>query len=227
MKRVAPFTLCMLLICSAYFYSTVRQDRGEPSFLDRLVADSEMKDVTIEEAVTHLLVSNHVVGGIAVSSTCKSHEGTAGEKHVFTLNGRSMRQALDEILNSDHNYHWVEENHTVVVSPVNGIPELLQTEVEHFEIDDSRYTLSAASGQLLQLPEIKRRRAQLKLKGGVHYFTGSVDPQELLKSKLTVSKVRMYEALNVIAQTHGAAVWRYAEYHCAKSNEMSISWIVR
>ncbi len=193
--------------------------------LDRVLSDFTMNDATIADAVAHLLVSNQLSGGIALNANCNMQPMLDDTKQSFNLSGLTVKQALDEIVGRDKRYHWQQQNHSIVLSPVSGMPELLKTRVERFEVDNPRYTLSAASGELLQLPEVKSRKKQLDLKEGLQYIIGGADRRDILKGKVSVADVSMYEALNAIAQTNGGAVWRYSEYNCGKVNEFSITWI--
>jgi hypothetical protein len=198
---------------------------ADSSPLDQTLSDFNVENATVEDAVSHLIVANNLAGGVVQASDCGNKQ--AEEKHSFHLSGLTVRQALDQILATKPNFRWVEENHLIIVVPSTEMPELLRTRVQHFEINNPQYTLSAASGELLQLKEIKDRKAQLGLKQSVQYMIGGSDNREALRSKVSVQNVQMYEVLNTIAATNSPAVWRYTEYHCDNVKEVSIFWVVR
>jgi len=227
-NTIASLAFCVsLMIYSATLGTTRPQESNEIAPLDRVMSTFEMRDATVEEAVGHILVSNHLSGGMALSFGCADDAGPVEAKHFFNLSGLPVRHALNQILSNDRSYRWVEENKAIIVYPVRGMPELLKAKVDHFEIDSPKYTLSSASGDLLRTPEIKKRAIELDLKRGVQYIVGAVDSRERLSSKISVNNVTMYEALNAIAMANGSTVWRYSEYRCGKVNELSITWIVR
>src|SRR5882724_10351817 len=150
MRRI--FTM---LVCSVFFCSNRPQDHpNNVPLLDQIISGFEMRDASAEEATAHILISNHISGGVALSFKCDALSSPVEAKRFFSLSGIPLRQALDQLLSNDRSYRWSGEENIVVISPVNGMPELLNTKIDHFEIDNPKYTLSAASGKLLQLPEI-------------------------------------------------------------------------
>jgi hypothetical protein len=212
---IIPILLTLLTVTQA----------ADSNPLDRTLSDFNMENATVEDAVTHLIVANNLAGGLVLSSDCSNKQSEG--RHSFRLSGLTVRQALDQIVATKPDYRWLEQNHLIVVLPTKDLPDLLRTKVAHFEINNPQYTLSAASGELLQLREIKDRKEQLGLKEGVQLMIGAFDEREKLRSRISVQNVQMYEALNFIAATNSPAVWRYSEYHCGNVNEVGISWVVR
>jgi hypothetical protein len=221
------FALSIVLVSIVAANPISHQDAADLPPLDQVIPDSEMNDMSVGEAFAHLLISNHITGGMALSFVCTPDGNISQPKHFFTLSGLTVRQALDEVVRQDENYQWKQANQMIILYPRHGMPDILNTEIGHLEINEEKYTLSAASDALLQLPEIKARKAQLKLQEGTKYIIGGIDRLEMLKSKVSMVDVTMYEALNAIARVNGSVVWRYAESHCNGENLVNVTWVVR
>jgi hypothetical protein len=218
-----------LLVAATLGHASI-QDNDSAPVLDRVVTETEMSDTLLEEAFSHLLISQHATGGMALVFTCSSDGEIPRPKFSFNFSGGTIREALDQIVQKDDNYQWKEINQQIILYPRQGMPDLLNTMIGHFEIDgqQKKYTLAAASSGVLGLTEVKKRRSELQFEGpGLQLNIGGIDQLTLLKSKVSVKNATMYQTLNAIARANGVGVWRYAEVHCDGEHLVNVTWDVR
>lgn len=201
--------------------------RASPEeILKRQVSVTDLNDVTVTSAVREAFSTASVPGGIVSIPECREEM-----RYRFVLAGSSLNDVLDTVVSTDSRYKWQIDQGVVNLIPRKGIPELLNLHITKFYVREARI-LDYALDQLLRLPEVQKRMAELNLSEGVRRLKGSgylrEDGDDKDDPKLTVKckDVTLREALNAIVRAHGRAVWSYRERNCNGQDEFSIEFLV-
>jgi hypothetical protein len=182
---------------------------------------------TVRSAFAHALIAANVAGGIATISSCQQDQ-----EHDFRGATTSLGNALDTIVASEPENKWVMSRGVVNLVPAGDLPLLLDVPISYFKVQNARTVLEAVD-QLMALPEVQDRIAQLHLEELNRHVglsdlkrpgSASADRPPL---NLNLRDVNLRDALNAIASAHGSAVWAYTERHCRSRDQFSIDFLVR
>src|SRR5262245_23787971 len=198
-------------------------------FLQRRVALPPQGEITIVDAFRGALGSTSLPGGIILPAA-DSHEDT---KYQLNPSSVSLRDVLNAITSADPSYKWTFERGVVNLVPKEDQAPLLASRVEKFEL--KKANLDLAVSELLQLPEVKQRRAELNIDGPWQNIsllsslkrpgTGPDENQEGFD--VSCEDITLRQALNAIVRAHGRGVWRYYERHCNGKDYVGMDFIVR
>jgi hypothetical protein len=221
--------LCMILLPVTFALghqdpSPYKQSRGE--ILARQVMMPGAPE-TIQSAFTYMLVDAHLAGGIVTISSCQRDQ-----EHDFGGAKTSLGNALDMIVASEPENKWLITGGVVNLVPAGDLPPLLNAPISDFKVQDAR-TVVEALDQLMALPEVRDRIAQLHLEELSRHI-GLSDlkrPGSTVEDKPTLNlnqrNVTLRGALNAIASAHGYAVWAYTERHCNGRDQFRMDFLVR
>jgi hypothetical protein len=117
--------------------------------------------------------------------------------------------------------------------PAYKLPELLNLRIAEFKVENASTVLDALE-QLLKLPEVQERIAQLHLEE-LRKEPGLVDLKrpgsipDAPKPGLNIhcKKSTLRGVLNAIARAHGASIWAYTERYCEGKHGFSIGFMMR
>jgi hypothetical protein len=200
----------------------VKSDSLREILIEHRVVKSDLEHRTVTNAFSGSLSRAKVPGGIVTVSSCPGEE----VKHTYPglPSPLTLREALDAIVVADPRYRWQVEDGIINLMPVRGEPELLDTRIAEFYLENAVSVLAALS-RLLELPEVRQRRIELGLKSGLQF--GGLQSPNPRRLTVHLQDVTLREALNAIARAHGYGVWSYTEFHCNGRNEFSIEFLVR
>lgn len=206
---------------------STQEDRLASQLLGRNAGNGLTENITITDAVRSALSIARVPGGMASIIGC-------GEEIKYDLKpaGRSLRDLLDAAILTDYRYRWLVEDGVVNLIPSFGDPDMLNLRIDEFHVKDAD-NLSLPLQQLLDLPEVRKRTADLGLIQRQPQIGLSSLPRpgviEPVKKGFNVDfkNGTLRQALNAIARAHGYGVWAYTEQHCGERNELSINFVVR
>src|SRR5579862_7112711 len=154
---LALVLLPMVLPLSAY------RGASNESPLDSAVVDIPIDNLVVLEAVSRLLLSNHIAGGIVYYGRCDARSFLDDKKYSYNISGLTVRKALVKILSYDHDITWLEQNDSVVIFPSTGMPELLKTTMNNFSVDHDN-TLGSAVSDVYEHEDVKKRLEALNIK---------------------------------------------------------------
>ena len=139
-------------------------------------------------------------------------------KQVWSPLNKTLRWALDTIVEVDPRYRWQVVDQVINLLPAEREPALLQTRIKEFRAENISFAMDTVS-PLLALPEVKKAMDDLHLKHGIAGFVTSPSPKPF---SVKCENVTLRQALNAIARAEGRGVWDYTEIHCDGRNEVVI-----
>jgi hypothetical protein len=139
-------------------------------------------------------------------------------KQAWSPMNKSLRQALDTIVEADPRYRWEVVDQVINLLPATGEPALLQTRISEFHVENMFSAMDALS-PLLALPEVRKAMDDLHLKPGITLISSWRSPTAI---SVTCTNVTLRQALNAIARAHGRVAWGYIETDCAGKDEVVI-----
>lgn len=156
-------------------------------------------------------------GGVAQSEDCSG----APTVHFKAKNGMTIQAALDAFTASNPDYEWQLDSGVVNLLRRTGTG-LLDAKVSSFQLNTTdRQTTAQAIlyDDLLRLPEVRRRAAELKLKPGM--MTGGLgvadehpELRQPIPIVLNLKEVSLRQAFNSVARAYRHTVWIYGERVC-------------
>ena len=205
----------------------IPQTSPSERILEQQVSGINLTNITITNAMTTLLSSIGVPGGIAIVTKCGEDD-----KYTFVLSGSTLRNALDAIVAANPQYTWQVDDGLVSVSLIDGPPPMLDFHISELRLRGAR-TTNEAVNQLFTIPEIQKRIEALRLNYGFNRIgvselrsPNSAFSTEIQQYNLTLKNITVREALNAIARAHGKAVWEYRERNCNGKTEFQIHFLV-
>lgn len=199
-----------------------RIDGAVSDVLERKVVVNDPSSLTIPDAFLRFLVGTRVPGGRVRMLGCESQEA----QYDWERLNSPLREALDSIVSVDRLYTWHAEDRVINLIPRSGIPSLLETHITEFRVNKATSARLALS-ELLTLPEVKKRIAELRLSEGLNVMViPSTSAPNQYQFDVNCKDVTLRDALNAIARAHGRAVWSYTERYCNGKNMFSIDFVV-
>lgn len=219
-------------ILTAIFFlhsGQLHTDAWQEEILARSVAVKDSQETTLKGALSQVLSSARVPGGIVTVAQCGEEP-----KYNFAPFGSSLHSSLESIIAARPDYKWVVEEGVVNVLHSGGNVPMLDSVVSEFELKESD-NIFGSLNRLLSAPEVQRRAAELNLRRGstqLGIMPLSVKPvvaanEANRKTVMSCKDITLREALNAIVREHKTAVWAYTERHCNGNDEFSIDFLVR
>lgn len=221
-RLMVPVVTAMLIAALLIHASQSSKDEADQKILERQVV-TNLDRVTTTSALTSVLDAAGVPGGIEVVTRCEEPI-----RHYLAPAGSSLRDMLESIVAADPQYRWQVEEGVVNLVYQKDNPAFLDQRVAKFEV--AQRTVNGAVNQLLAIPEVQRREAELNLGsrlfrgGGIGYFdpSGNTVKKEDKTFSVSCENVTVREALNAIVRAHGRAMWVYKQGNCTGSSWYSI-----
>lgn len=156
-----------------------------------------------------------VSAGVAQIETCSD----SLQAHLKVKRGTTIGEAMDAFVASNPSYRWRLDGDVLNLLPTTEFP-LLNIKIHSFEFaaPDNNMT-EAILHDLLNLPEVRQREAELNLKAALGQGgPGVVDehpvPRKPVPIHLGFKDVTLQEAFNSVVRAHGHTMWIYSERHC-------------
>jgi len=216
MKSLKSLAIALVMVFALTASGQTAQ-KAKPSadeLLERPLPGSQIEYLSTTDAFYISLGGVGMPGGAAWTLGCEQDNST----QVWIPLNKTLRQALDTIVERDTRYRWEMVDGTVNLLPATGEPALLQTRINDFHVENTVSAI-AALGPLLALPEVKKAMNDLHLKPGIAVFISPGSPKPF---SVACKGVTLRQALNAIARAQGRAVWDYIEIHCQDRNEVVI-----
>jgi hypothetical protein len=192
--------------------TTTRDSQIASIPLDHDINDTGQPFVIVEE----VLRGSGLPAGVAQTEPC-SVSATA---HLRVNRGTTVREALDTFVSSNLEYRWLADGDVINLVPTNGSP-LLDTMIRTFELSttDQQMTAQAALSNLIRLPEVHQRAAELQLKagimqGGPGVYDAHPVPRKPVQIHITLTNIPLREAFNSVVRAFGHTIWVYREREC-------------
>jgi hypothetical protein len=190
-----------------------KAERGGP--LEKpFIAPAEF--VSIGQRVLTLFNRAGMHGGIAIVS-----EQCTEPTEQFPEFQGNIEGALQTLVRTGHELHWLQVNDGLIVYNTPGLPQLLTVTVREFRFS-RKQALVTSSASLFNKPEVTETERSLHL---VEYGPnlGFARPQEraTIQDMVSLSDTTVMDALNRIADNHG--VWFYRESRC-QTNLVTLNW---
>jgi hypothetical protein len=168
LKRFTSFCT-LILIVSGWLMATAQANKPEPTGLDtRIKQDVLIENPRSKYLLSGLLQGTGLQGGFAEVAGC-SEDQLKGR--VQLKQGTTVRQALDALVAANPGYRWELRDGVVNLMPRSGVP-LLRTRIAKFQIDTTDRDIAALLHNVLSLPEVREREAELGLKEGTYAGPG-------------------------------------------------------
>ncbi|MEK6406177.1 MAG: hypothetical protein AABN34_04360 [Acidobacteriota bacterium] len=214
MRNLKSLTICVVigLVIAVSAQTTQIAKPSAHEMLERSLPGNEVDYFTTTDAF-HMSLGG-MAGGSARVLDCDGDYF----KQVWSPLNKTLRQALDTIVENDPRYRWQVVDQVINLLPATGEPVLLQTRIKEFRVENISLAMDTVS-PLLKLPEVKKAMDDLDLKHGIAGFFTSPSPKPF---SVKCENVTLRQALNAIARAEGRAVWDYVETHCYKQNEVII-----
>jgi hypothetical protein len=221
MKYFIGFFACILILA------------GTPLVARHLEAPPDGKQHPLNIRVNHDIETDNwpvpwifqdVLRGTGVSGGFAEFTGCSGllKGRLKVKQGATLREAMDALVAANPSYQWRLEGGVVDLMPRSGVP-LLDTKIGSFQMDATDRETAIFIQNLLRLPEVRERAAQLGLKPGIGQGPGPgvVDehpvPREPVSIHISVRDVSLRDAFNKVVQTAGDTIWIYNESNCTGS----------
>ena len=133
--------------------------------------------------------------------------------------GVTLREAMDSLVASNPSYQWEWKDGVVDLMPRTGLPTLLDIKIAEFQMDATDQEIPAVLEDLLRLPEVRARAAQLNLKpglgqGGPGVYQEHPVPRQHVPVRINVQDLSLLEAFNKVVRASPKGVWVYHETDC-------------
>jgi hypothetical protein len=191
--------------------------------------DSQTVDIPIDHDIygselPHALLGE-ILGGTGIPGGVAQLEGCSGVPAVVSTKakkGTTIRQALDAFVVGNPGYQWLLEGGVVNLIPKNAPLALLNTRIHGLQLSttDRQTTAGAILDDLVRLPEVRLRAAELELQPKViqDFFLGvhreHPEPINPVPIVISLKNVPLREALNSVVRAYGNTIWIYVEHEC-------------
>jgi hypothetical protein len=176
-------------------------------------------EIHVKEEVQFILGA--VLRGTALSGGVAEEVGcsTFPAAQLDVQQGATVQEAMGVFVAQNPAYRWSEDANVVNLAPVVEFP-LLNAKIRSFELEttDTR-AAEAVLYDLLNLPEIRQRAAELNLKpglrqGGLAHLNPGSHQRTLTPIRLSLHDISLQEAFNSVVRVYGHTIWMYDERHC-------------
>lgn len=189
----------------------------EPKTVDNVSIGFDINRSDVPLAfIGQILRDTGIPGGVA------ELEGCSGVPAVhFTANqGMTIRGVLDGFVVNNPDYKWQLDGDVINLEPRTGVP-LLDARIRDFQVDttDKQMTAEAILYDLLKLPGVRQRAAELKLKSGVMtggpgVYTENPQPRAPVPIRITLKDISLREAFDSVVRTYRHTIWIYVQTEC-------------
>ena len=218
MKNVKRLSICVIVVVALTVYGQTPQKAklSADERLERLLPGGQIEYRTTVDIFHGSLGAVGMPGGATQILGCEQDN----MKRAWSPLNKSLRQALDAIVETDTRYRWQIADGVINLLPAEGEPALLRTRIRKFHVTDVTSALDALN-QLIALPEVKEGMDALHLKPGIAAISywSSPNPKPF---SVAFKNVTLRQALNAIAAASGKHIWDYVETHCNERNEVVI-----
>jgi len=182
----------------------------------RVGADIHVQQKEVPLVLEDLLRGTDFSGGVAEEISCS----TLPTAQLDVKEGMTVQEAMGSFVAANPRYRWMEDTNVVNVLPAVEFP-LLNVKISSFEIETTDRTKArAVLYQLLNLPEVRRRAAELNLKPGL--MQGWLEtlrtpgyPEKTPRPiHFSLHNVSLQEAFNSVVRVYGNVIWIYDEHQC-------------
>jgi hypothetical protein len=180
----------------------------------RLGADIHLQEQT-PLVLGAVLRGTALSGGVAEEIGCS----TIPTAQLDVQQGATVQEAMGAFVAQNPAYRWSEDANVVNLMPVVEFP-LLNARIRSFELETTDTTAAVAVlYDLLNLPEVRQRAAELNLKpgmrqGGLAHLNPGSDQRVPTPIRLSLHDVSLQEAFNSVVRVYGHTIWMYDERHC-------------
>src|SRR5205809_4111201 len=116
---------------------------GEPLKLETRLPGLDLNNLSLADAVVHVLRYAKIPGGIVREIDCQEEV-----KYSFTVTGMTITEALDYLISFDKTYAWKLEDGAVNLVLSRAIPDLLSIRIDRLLVNDKNQSANAVSGTL-------------------------------------------------------------------------------
>lgn len=218
-------------LCLLGVQKTVAQQIGQQAAEKRDIGDirttAHVSEVmTIQEAFYRVISGTGVSGGlVTLKKNCSDDK-----PHEFHIpNGLLLRDALASLAATDKGHKWAVQDGVVLLLPVNGAPEILDTKISTVHLTD-KTNLPLALDELLQTKEVRKAIAVLSLtvrpgEIGFQKLNGAASPHKA--EPLDLNDVSLIGAINVLAREQGGAMWEFTQQNCGGHSNVRVEFTRR
>jgi hypothetical protein len=219
--------MAKVAIAIVLFLTFLLSDKGD-SFTSTMITRSasrmelsqELETLHAREVFVNALSAEGLPGGIVWQVICDvDTPQIKADLSRFQIDGK-----LNLIISAFPQYRWRKDQGVINLTLENGYPELLQTKLSNYRVDNAP-SATVALEVLLNLPDFKEATSRLGLKPALG-FLGLSSPRKR-NITLSLNEVTVYDALNAIAHAHGRGIWNYTEWECDGKKEYSIKFILQ
>ncbi len=228
MRRLTLLLAIMLTLGDAQTQASRSQD---PKAKELRATDVSVTH-DIDDKSQPFLVLEDVVRGTGLPAGVAQVESCSGSVTPVQLNvrrGTAVRDAMEQIVTKSPSFRWLADGQVINLIPASGLP-LLDARVEHFELNttDRKEAASAVLDDILRLPEIRRRAAELGLtpgivQGGPGAYDEHPAPKEPLPVRVSLNRVSLRDAFNQVVRSYGHTYWAYSERKCKGSKTFVVT----
>jgi hypothetical protein len=170
------------------------------------------------DALAKILWQTGVPGGVIQIEKCSAQT----KIHLRIPEGTSIETTLQELVKLNPDYKWEVQRGVVNLLPASGVPDLLKARVAKYDSDSAvnKFAPSAVLDEMLTLPNIQARAAQLRLKPGVQSGGPGVacdtdcKQQQTPGVRVKIKDASLLEAFNSTVASYGQTIWTYVETEC-------------
>ena len=181
------------------------------------------------EGFSAVLQSAKLPGGITTSFGCESQSG----RSLSLPPGLPLADALEPVVSLEGIHYWTFQQGVVDLLPANGVPDVLNTTIGHFEWNTGTRVLPTLD-QLFASPSVRSRLKELGLTSALDSIIllqkapQMVDGRPVVAAngeERVVENATLLSILNAIVASHGVGMWSYEERRCGSEKTFHISTV--
>jgi hypothetical protein len=182
----------------------------------RVGRDIHVLEKEVPLVLGDVLRGTDLSGGVAEEVGC-SNLPTA---QLDVKQGTTVQEAMGAFVAENPGYRWAKDSNVVNLTPTAEF-SLLKAKIRSFQLEttDTR-TPRSVLNELLNLPEVRQRAAELNLKHGLMQGWLETLPTPGYKQRmptpirLSLHDVSLQKAFNSVVRVYGHTIWIYDERHC-------------
>jgi hypothetical protein len=177
----------------------------------------------IDRSDVPLVLIGQLLGGTRIPGGIAQLEGCSGVPvlHLTAKRGMTIREAMDALVSENPSYQWQLEGGVVNLIPRSGSAALLDAKIRSFQLNttDQKMDAHAVLYDIIRVPEVRQRAAELKLQpgmmqGGPGVYDEHPAKREPVPIMISLKDVSLREAFNSVVRTYGHTIWIYREHEC-------------
>jgi hypothetical protein len=173
------------------------------------------------DRVAQALIDAEIPGGLALIHYCGGFP-----EHSLKPAPVSLRALLDAVVSADPQYSWEMDKGVVNLIPRYGAFHILETRISKLDLENVK-TPDEALNLLLALPEVqaqtRRELGSRVVQGAAYAYPATFDAKRAKTFSVTGANITFRDALNLIAISHGKAVWVLVRGECANNVRKTFS----